>query len=341
MKILQDEFKGKFGPLLIAEIGGNHQGNFNKAIRLTKEAISTGVDYIKFQMYSGEGIVSKNIDEERYNHFNGLSLTVEEYIYLAELCKNNNVGFMASVWNYDMLNIYNNLSNVFKVGSGDLTNYLFIEKIVGFKKPIILSTGLANLDEVVDVINFIYSLDSNYKNKNMLGILQCTSMYPIDFEGANLSVMNSFRDLNNLTVGYSDHTLGSKAIITAICMGAEIIEFHFTDDKNNKDYRDHQISLDKEDVIGLIDEIKTINKLKGTNLKVATIDEIESNHIYTFRRSVYASRALEIDSVLTLQDLKILRPLVGIDARHYKSVVGKRLKRNLNALDPIYWDDIK
>jgi len=284
-------FKGKHGPLLLAEIGGNHEGDFEYAKKLTKLAIESDVDYIKFQLYSADNIVNPVESPDKNKHFKKFELSKGQYIELAKMCLDNNVKFLASVWDESMLEWIDPYMSVYKIGSGDLTAYCLLKKIAGLKKPIILSTGLSKLNEVIDSVNYIQSLDKFYKNPDNLALLQCTSMYPITFEDANLNVMRKYFEKTGLTIGYSDHTIGSKALEVAFAMGANILEFHFTDTRKGKEFRDHKVSLTKPEVKRLISNIKDIKKLKGSSLKKPL--EVEGNHRTTFRRGVYPIR-LEI-----------------------------------------------
>ena len=136
-----------------------------------------------------------------------------------------------------------------------------LEKIAYYRKPIILSTGLSKLSEIIDTVKFIQSLDKFYKNPDNLAILQCTSLYPTSFKDVNLNVMQILYEKTGLNIGYSDHTVGSKALEIAFAMGADILEFHFTDTRKNKKFRDHKISLTKSEVKELICNIKVINCL--------------------------------------------------------------------------------
>jgi len=255
-------FKGKHGPLLIAEIGGNHEGNFEYAIELTKLAIEADVDFIKYQLYSGDSLVSKVENPVRNKHFKKFELSREQYIQLAEMCEAHNIGFMASVWDLEYLHWIDKHMPIYKIGSGDFTAYPIIEGIAKLKKPIILSTGLSSHQEVLDTVKFVQKLDPIYSDKDYLSVLQCTSMYPIPFSDANLSTMDAFRKDTNLTIGYSDHTEGMYALEIAVAMGAEILEFHFTDSRENKEFRDHKVSLTRDEVLELIQKIKQIQSLK-------------------------------------------------------------------------------
>ena len=302
------KFLGKNGTYVIAEIGGNHEGDFEYAKYLTKLAAQSGADAIKFQIYSGERLVNKVYDPERVKHFKKFQLDKSQYLELASICKKLGVSFMASVWDLAAISYIDQHIKIYKVGSGDLTNYILIEKILQTSKPIIISTGLANLQEVENLIKFINSVDQSYIEEKKVAILQCTSMYPIPNNDANLNVMNTFKEKFGLPVGYSDHTEGSLAAEVAIAMGAEIIEVHFTDDRNNKSFRDHKVSFTKDELKNFIKYLKNVNILKGSRIKKPTKSEIKNNHVYSFRRGIYASKNLPKGHIIRKSDLITLRP---------------------------------
>lgn len=333
---MKHPWKGKFGPLLIAEIGGNHEGNFDYAMKLTDLAIASGADYVKYQMYSGDSLVSKVEGAQRNAHFKKFELSQEQYIQLAERCQAANVGFMASVWNPEYLSWIDQYMSIYKIGSGDLTAYAVIREIAKTGKPIILSTGLATLEEVLESVAFIQSLDERYKDPDYLAVLQCTSMYPIAYEDANLSVMELFRQATQLPIGYSDHTEGSLALEIAVAMGAEILEFHFTDDREGKTFRDHKVSLTKDEVLALGKKIEEIYQLRGDHLKRPLA--VEAEHRSSFRRAVYPAKDLSSGMVLSAEDLICLRPNHGIDARDFDKLIGKVLKEDVQAHQKLDWN---
>lgn len=329
-------WKGKHGPLLIAEIGGNHEGDFEYAKKLTQLAIESDVDYIKFQLYSGDSLVSKVENPVRNQHFKKFELHKEKYIELAEMCKANGVGFMASVWNPDYFEWIDQYMDIYKIGSGDMTAYPVLKAHAELGKPMILSTGLSSLEEVVDAVEYIQSCNEKYCSPEYLSILQCTSMYPIPFDDAHLATMDAFASLTNLPVGYSDHTEGAYALEIAYAKGAQILEFHFTDEREGKTFRDHKVSLTRDEVLELIEKIKKINKLTGSNLKKPL--EVEGDHVRTFRRAVYLNKDLNEGEVIKETDLTTLRPNHGIDARDFDKVIGKKLKVNVKAHQALNWD---
>lgn len=336
-----NSFKGKHGPMLIAEIGGNHEGNFEYAKKLAKLAISTDVDYVKFQLYTGDGLVSKLEGGDRNKHFKKFELSRDQHIYLAEMIREANIGYMASVWEPEMMDWIDPYLKLYKIGSGDLTAYPIIKSIVKKGKPIILSTGLSTENEVLETIGFIQSLDSKYKHPENLALLQCTSMYPIQDKDANLSVISRLKEKTGLTVGYSDHTEGNKALETAYAMGAEILEFHFTDSREGKVFRDHKVSLTPAEVAEIIHSFKLTDSLRGNNIKQALPVEIENGHVSSFRRAVYPSMDIKEGTVLTEKHIICLRPNHGIDAREYEKLIGKTTMVDLKAHQKMSWDYLK
>ena len=335
----KSNWQGKHGPLLIAEIGGNHEGNFEYAKRLTELAIASNVDYIKYQLYSGDTLVSKVESAQRNKHFKKFELSQEQYLELAQMCESKDIGFMASVWDPDYITWIDKHIPIYKIGSGDLTAYPLLRKFTELKKPIIISTGLADMDEVADAIAFIQNENSLYKDSEFLSVLQCTSMYPIPFEDANLNNMIAFKNEFKLPVGYSDHTEGSFALITSVAMGAQILEFHFTDSRENKEFRDHKVSLTKDEVLDLIEKIKETERLKGSYKKIPL--PIEGDHPVTFRRAVYPNKDLKKGTVISEEDITVLRPNHGIDARRFYDVVGKRLKVDLKEHQKMEWENLE
>lgn len=327
---------GKNGPLLIAEIGGNHEGDFEYAKKLTQLAIEANVDFIKYQLYSGDTLVSKLESPQRNKHFKKFELSKEQYIELAEICDDNNVGFMASVWDPEYVEWIDKYMPIYKIGSGDLTAYPMLKKFAKLQKPIIVSTGLSTFKEVEDAVNYIQSQDELYKNPEYLSVLQCTSMYPIPFSDANLNVMLEFGNKIGLPIGYSDHTEGSYALEIAVAMGAQILEFHFTDSRENKEFRDHKVSLTRGEVLQLIGKIKLINELKGDKEKRPL--PIEGDHPTTFRRAVYPIKDLKKGTVITENDITVLRPNHGIDAREYDNLLGKKLKVDVKKHQKLTWE---
>jgi len=328
-------FKSKNEVYIIAEIGGNHEGNFEYAKKLTILAAQSGADAVKFQVYTGDSLVNPKYDPDRNKHFKKFELSTEQYIELALLCKELDITFMASIWDLDAFSYMDKYLPIYKIGSGDMTAYNLIDKMVKLGKPIILSTGLATYEEVKNVVEFIFTLDSTYITDKKLSLLQCTSMYPIPDEDANLNVMMTYKENFNIPIGYSDHTEGMDAIETAVSMGAEIIEVHFTDTREGKEFRDHKVSATKDEIQKLITKIKKIRTLQGSFEKKPTTSEIESGHVKSFRRGVFAKRDLKVGEIIKEEDLITLRPLEGIGADKFYEIIGKKVSISKNLLEKL------
>ncbi len=334
---MSNAFKGKHGPLLIAEIGGNHEGDFAYAKKLTKLAIDTGVDMVKFQIYTGDTLVSKRESPDRNQHFKKFELSKEQHLELAQMVTHAGIQYTSSVWDLSAIAWLDAYIPVYKIGSGDLTAYPVLRNTAALGKPIILSTGLSTETEVLEAVAFIQQVNPVYASANMLAVLQCTSMYPINDADAHLNVMHRLKEKTGLTIGYSDHTVGSKALQYAVAMGAEVLEFHFTDTREGKSFRDHQVSLTPEEVEALIDEIGLIRSLKGDALKKPTQIELDHAHEVSFRRAVYPLRDIAAGEVLTRENLTVLRPNHGIDARDFDKLLGRTLNQNVKAHQKLDW----
>ena len=328
-------WQGASGPLLISEIGGNHEGKFEYAKALVQQAIECGSDCVKLQIYQGDTLVSSVESEDRNRHFKKFELSKRQHIELAEMCREAGVKYTASVWDLDMLEWIDEYMSFYKIGSGDMTAWPILKSIALRGKPILLSTGLANMDEVAETISFLQSVNPVYLKPQNLCVLQCTSMYPIPDEEANLSVMSSISEIFGVSVGYSDHTVGRDAMLAAVAMGASVLEFHFTDDREGKEFRDHKVSLTPAEVKDLRNRISQINRFKGTGDKIPQPSEVESGHLTSFRRAVYFKRNLAAGHLVNEEDLIYLRPLHGIDARDSSLIIGKRLTRNVSAFSAL------
>jgi len=337
---MENNFKGKHGPLLIAEIGGNHEGNFEYAKQLAKLAIATDVDYVKFQIYTGDTLVSSVESPDRNKHFKKFELTKAQHIYLAEMVKEAGILYTSSVWDIDAMQWLDKYITLYKIGSGDLNAYPVLKATAQVGKPMIISTGLATEAEVLDTIAFLQSVNPVYESKDMLAVLQCTSMYPIPAKDANLNVMQRMKELSNLTIGYSDHTEGNKALMYAVAMGAEVLEFHFTDSREGKVFRDHKVSLTPKEIDELISEISLIKDFQGDAKKKPVGIEIENGHVDSFRRAVYPAIDLKKGSTLTEGNLTVLRPNHGIDARDFYKLIGKTINTDLQMHQKLDWSFI-
>jgi N,N'-diacetyllegionaminate synthase len=329
-------------PFIIAEIGGNHEGNLNYAKKLLVDAASAGANAVKFQTYFPDKIVSKIENKERHAHFQKFVLSIEDYIELASLAKKNNILFMSSIWDIETLRELNPYIEIHKIGSGDLTNYPLIKAIIQTGKPFIFSTAMAQMSEIQETVEFINSIDSTYITLNKLSILQCVAMYGEPKNTyANLNVIKELRDsFPGIIIGYSDHTEGHYAANIAVALGANILELHFTDDKT-REFRDHQISITKDELILLKANIAQTLSLLGAHSK-APVTEIETpSRIWEFRRACYLKVDCQKGDVMSIDNLTTLRPCSGIDARRYSDLIGKKLLVDKLAFHQLSWDDFE
>lgn len=332
-------FKSDKNPVFfIAEIGGNHEGNFETARKMLRLAAESGADAAKFQIYTGETLVNGSLSPDRVAHFNRFMLPLNQYQDLAEEAKRLGILFMASVWNYEGLDVLGSQISIHKVGSGDLTYYPMLKALVDTDKPIILSTGMATLDEVKDAHHFIRSVNPTFVKEGKLALLQCTSMYPIPDEDANLSAMPLLQAATGCPVGYSDHTVGALALEVAVAMGAQILEKHFTDSREGKTFRDHQLSLTKDEVKSFLERARSIKRLQGNASKEVMPSEKE--HRVSMRRGVFPARDLPKGTIIRAEDLVFLRPSIGVDAREYNQLIGKKTTVDLKRNEQLDWKKV-
>lgn len=339
-RIEQTIFSGPHGPWLVAEIGGNHEGDFDAALRLADLALDAGADAVKFQVYYGDTLVSSVASPDRNAHFKRFELSPQQHLALAERVVAAGRGYVASVWDIAAFDWITPVLTACKIGSGDLTAPPFLRAAARTGTPLLLSTGLADMAEVAAAVDVIRTANPAYQERSLLALLQCTTMYPIADADAHLSVMGSFASLG-VTVGYSDHTLGTKALEVAAAMGAEVLEFHFTDQKHDRTFRDHQLSLDGTDLRNLIRALDDIRTLQGTPQKQPLPIEMANDHPRAFRRAVYPARDIAAGEVLDSGNICVLRPNQGIDGRDYDRVLGRRAKRPLRRHEPLDWQDVE
>ncbi|MGB0377087.1 MAG: N-acetylneuraminate synthase family protein [Flavobacteriaceae bacterium] len=323
-------------PYLIAEIGGNHEGNFEVAQELVQEAIAAEVDCIKLQIYRGDLLVNPLVSPKRNAHFKKFELSHDQYELLIQQILDAGIDFTASVWDEENFLRYEPYMPWVKIGSGDMTHYPLIQTICQFKKPIYISTGLSHWEEVKDVVAFIEAQHPFYQQRDNIAILQCTSMYPIKNSDANLNVLEQYKTLGH-SIGYSDHTEGLNALIAATLLGSEVLEFHFSTAslKATKEFRDHKVSLTQEDIIELKKQLNYWTAFNGKSLKEPYPIELESGHVKTFRRGVYLKENLPKGYRIQLEDLCFLRPCEGISAHLFQDLIGKRLSKPISKHQPL------
>lgn len=313
----------------IAEIGGNHEGDETKLLSLTEDAIASGVGILKYQIYTGESLVSEKYDPDRVNHFTSFTLDKSVYKEVIGLCSKANVEFMASIWSENLLIEFDPFVERYKIGSGDLTNYPLIKVMAERGKPIILSTGLSDIKEVDSAVEFIRSINKNYNKPDQLSILQCTSVYPCPLNEVNLSVVDEYRRRYSTLVGYSHHTIQYSPIYAAISMGVDMIEFHYTNTKHDNNFRDHLISVDASEYKKIKAFYEEMLILRGNPIKRTTEQEIVTGHLISFRRSLFYKSDLPEGHCLTIKDLESLRPAIGASSSKIYDFIGTNLTTNV------------
>ena len=316
---------------LIAEIGGNHEGDLSKAKDLMFQAHEAGADIVKFQSYSGEGLVNKKLRLDRYNHFSRFMLTDDEWIDLAETAKNNEINFASSIWEKRYFDLLDKYICIYKVGSGDLSNHELMRCFISTKKSIVLSTAMSSIDQIRQTYEFILGQDKMIIEEDRLAILQCTAMYDDpSYLHVNLLAMTQLEREFGCLVGFSNHAVGTNATIASIALGAKVVEFHFTDSKNS-DFRDHKLSFDAADVRDVVSFNNEFISMLGNSTK--TVHPSEVINETEFRRGVYFNRPIQKGEIVQVDDLAFLRPELGISMWNLNKIVGKTTQKDISPLE--------
>lgn len=318
---------------IIAEAGVNHNGDIIIAKKMIDFAKKAGADYIKFQTFIPENLVSKHAkkaeyqkittvpDESQLQMLRKLMLSENEFIELSDYCEATSIGFISTPFDLESVGFLNSFNMDFwKVPSGEITNLPYLVEIAKTGKPIILSTGMSDLDEIDAALNVLHS---NGAGKIML--LHCNTQYPTPMEDVNLNAMLTLKDRYNCDVGYSDHTLGIEVPIAAVALGATVIEKHFTLDRNMEG-PDHKASLEPNELKSMVSAIRNIEKALGTGNKVASPSETENKDIA--RKSIVASRMIKKGEVFSKDNITTKRPGSGISPMRWYNVIGAVAKRD-------------
>ena len=329
-------------PYIIAEAGVNHEGSIEIAKRLIDEAADAGANAIKFQTYKASTLVSKDspaywdlTEEPTKSQFELFSkhdkFWKKEMEELKKYCDEVNLEFMSTPFDMESAKFLNDLMDVYKISSSDITNKPFIEYICGFNKPIILSTGAANLIEIQEAVDWIE------KYSNPLALLHCILNYPTLDENANLGMIKGLRKaFPKKIIGYSDHTLPKKmkTLEVATLLGAAILEKHFTHDKSLPG-NDHYHAMDKNDLKVFCQNLNEIFNLLG-NFKVGAINE-EILAIKNARRSLVASKVIKKGQIVKVEHLTFKRPANGISPKFIDEVLGKIAKEDITEDSVLIW----
>ncbi|TNE29763.1 MAG: N-acetylneuraminate synthase [Bacteroidetes bacterium] len=323
--------------LIIAEAGVNHNGSLDKAKELIDAAAEAGVDYVKFQTFKADKIVSKSAtkadyqkanepgsDESQYDMLKKLELSDSDHIALIEYAEEKGVRFFSTAFDTEGLDYLNSLGfDRFKIPSGEITNYPYLVKIASFGKPVILSTGMATMSEIGEAIEIL----ERGISKDDITVLHCNTEYPTPMDDVNLMAMLSIARTYGVQVGYSDHTLGIEVPIAAVALGATVIEKHFTLDRNMPG-PDHKASLEPSELIEMVASIRNIEKaISGNGEKVPSASE--KRNIAIARKSLHLNQAIEKGQVFTESHLIPLRPGDGISPMRWNEVLGKTASKNL------------
>ena len=326
MKIGNINTKNKV--FIIAEIGNNHEGSFALAKKMINEAAATGVDAVKFQTFIPEHYVS-SIDQLRLNKLRNFQLNYNQFRDLSKFAKKKGLIFFSTPFDLKSAKFLNTIQPIFKISSGDNNFYQLIEKVASFKKSMIISTGVADIDTIRNAYKKILKVWSLKKKRNQnLAFLHCVSSYPVPDEQANLASITYLKKLfPDVVVGYSDHTIGITAGILSVAAGARIVEKHFTLDKNYSDFRDHQLSADPEEMSLMVNKIREAEKMLGNEVK--SPQPCEKDMHIAVRRSIAATCDLKIGTKLLSSHLTWVRPGNGFLSGQEKKILGKKLSRSL------------
>ena len=333
----------KKGYFVIAEVGCNHEGDLDAAIKMVQEAAKSGADAVKFQSFTQRTLFAPKeytkilkLQENALDGVDNIVLKKEWYKPLIEEAKKNKIIFLTTPFSVESVDDINNYDiPIIKIASCDIDNIPLLDAVAKTKKPVILSTGLALNKDIKDALKIL-------KN-NEVALLHCSVEYPTPIENARLgriSVMKSM--FKNCIIGYSDHTIGIEAPIIAVTLGAKIIEKHFTITPE-KQTGDHVISLDPNNMKDLISSINnTLTMLGGASAykKEHVLSKQEKKELVYAKRGVYLNHAMLIGETITEKDIITLRPCVGIAAKDYRKVIGKRLKVDKKSYTALSFKDL-
>lgn len=319
---------------IIAEAGINHNGNIETAMQLIDVAKQAGADIVKFQTGIPKNVMSKyakkaeyqivntnNAEESQLEMANSFFLEYEDFLVLKEYAENKGIQFLSTPFDIESATYLHNIGmDIWKIPSGEITNYPYLIHIAKFRQPIIMSTGMCTMDEVKNAVSVLKEYGSGE-----ITLLHCTTNYPTQFEDVNLNAMLQLKTAFRCSVGYSDHTLGIEVPIAAVAMGAVVIEKHFTLDKNMVG-PDHKASLEPDELKMMVRNIRNIEIAMGDGIKVPKKSEIPN--INVARKSIVAKRNILKNEILTVENLTTKRPGNGISPMKWDEILGTRAIRD-------------
>lgn len=324
--------------IIIAEAGVNHNGNYENAKKLIFAAANAGADYVKFQTFKADKLVSKDAQKAEYQKSNlkdsgttqyemlkKLELSEDWHYELIKYANQCGIKFLSTGFDEESIDFLDSLNiDLFKVPSGEITNKPYLEHIAKKGKPIVISTGMSNLQEIKNAVEVL----RKYKiANNEIIILHCNTEYPTPMEDVNLLAMNTIQNELGVNVGYSDHTLGIEVPIAAVALGAILIEKHFTLDRNMEG-PDHLASLTPEELKQMVISIRNIEKaISGNGIKEAS--DSEKKNLHVVRKSLHYSTDLNQGDIIEKKHFTTLRPGSGISPMLYEEIIGKKLTINV------------
>lgn len=330
--------------LIIAEAGVNHNGDLDKAIELIEVASSAEVDVVKFQTFKADRLVSKaakkakyqseNIedsDDSQYTMLKALELSEEDHRNLIQECKKRGIQFLSTAFDLDGLDYLDSLGlPFFKCPSGEITNFPYLKRLAEKRKPVILSTGMAEMQEVKDAVEVLLTYGLT---KEEITILHCNTEYPTPMADVNLKAMNTIGEEIGVQIGYSDHTMGIEVPIAAVALGAKVIEKHITIDRDLSG-PDHRASLEPDELKKMVQAIRNIEKaISGSGRKV--VSPSEHPNVEIARKSIHTARTMNAGEIVKETDMISLRPGNGISPMEWEQIIGKKINRPYNALEMI------
>ncbi len=323
--------------IIIAEAGVNHNGNIENAFRLVDVAADAGVDYIKFQTFKADQLVSasakkadyqientKNSAETQLQMLQKLELSREQHEELIAYCQEKKVQFFSTAFDLDSLEYLHKIGlQMVKIPSGEITNLPYLRKAATLFRKVILSTGMATISEIKDAVSVFTKAGVHKEN---ITILHCNTEYPTPMEDVNLKAMLHIQHVFGTKVGYSDHTLGIEVPMAAVALGASVIEKHFTLDKTMTG-PDHKASLEPDELKAMVSAIRNIEKaLSGSGLK--EVSPSEQKNIAIARKSIVAIKKIHKGEIFSEENIGVKRPGTGISPMQWDEVIGKRAVRD-------------
>lgn len=318
--------------MIVAEIGNNHEGNVDLAAKMVELAAEAGADAVKFQTLRADRLVGVR-DQARYQRLRQFELSYAEFESLADHADRCGVLFLSTPFDLESARFLNDLCPAIKIASSDNNFVPLLDTVARFDKPILLSTGAADLERVAKAKSLIESQWSSRCVNPGLILLHCVSAYPTPAEEANLAAIRTLRETFGCRVGYSDHTLGIEAPVIAAACGAQVIEKHFTIDKHHSEFRDHQLSADPHEMRQLVRRVNEVCALLGDGVK--RVQPSERAIAAAVQRRIVAATDLEPGTEIAWEHLNWVRSPAGLLAGEEPLLLGRVVKRHIAEGQPL------